>query len=246
MLAREIAARFMTKFHILRSVFSAVLMLSIAACAQLPRDPHHTLDRIRQAKHMHVGLVENPPWVMHGTNGPDGVEVRLIQELSTRLGASPDWRWGGEQSGLEALKHFELDLLIGGLDAATPWSKEVGLTRPYYVERFLIGMPAGTEAPASLNDRPVSVISGEETAAYLSKKGAKVIRVANLRGASAPVAAPEWRLWQLGLIPRKPELLAKRHVMATPPGENAWLKQLQEFLATRQVGPLLQSTVTDK
>jgi hypothetical protein len=36
--------------------------------------------------------------------------------------------------------------------------------------------------------------------------------------------------------------------MAAPPGENAWLKQLQEFLAAThgQIGSLLKSTATDQ
>jgi hypothetical protein len=58
------------------------------------------------------------------------------------------------------------------------------------------------------------------------------------------VAAPDWRLRQLGLTLTKFELDRKKHVMAVPPGENGWLKRVQEFVDSRQgeVTGLLQKT----
>jgi hypothetical protein len=50
------------------------------------------------------------------------------------------------------------------------------------------------------------------------------------------------------MAPAGPELFTRKHVMAAPPGENAWLKQLQEFLSTSngQVRNLLESTLVDQ
>src|SRR4051812_24522283 len=36
--------------------FTVTLVLSLAACNSLPRDPNHTLDRVRKEKHIRVGL----------------------------------------------------------------------------------------------------------------------------------------------------------------------------------------------
>jgi hypothetical protein len=78
---------------------------------------------------------------------------------------------------LEALKRFELDLVIGNLDAKTPWKKEIAFTRPYFTER---------------------VAGGSE----------------------------------------------REHVMAAPPGENAWLKRVGDFLQSHRssVPALLQAS----
>lgn len=105
------------------------------------------MERVRQQKRMRVGLVENAPWVRHGQGDPSGAEVQLVRDFATSLGAAPEWFWGGEQQHLEALERFELDLVIGGLDASTPWAQKIGLTRQYYTERILVGIPAGTPNP---------------------------------------------------------------------------------------------------
>ncbi len=229
-----------------RSTVAGVLtaVLHSAGCGNLPRDPEHTLQRVQTQKHVRVGLVENPPWVIHGSGGPDGAEVRLVRRLAESLGAAPDWYWGGEQQHMEALRHFELDLVIGGLDAATPWAKTVGLTRPYFTERISVAVPPGVPLPDSLKALSVAGSAGEEAAAYLRKKDARPVRVADLTHVSGPAAGPEWQLRKLGMTLTGFHLLEKKHVIAAPPGENGWLKRIQEFLAAHQgeVPTLLQQS----
>ena len=64
-----------------------------------------------------------------------------------------------------------------------------------------------------------------------------------LKGANGPVAGPDWRLERLGFVPTNLELLRRKHVMATPPGENGWLKLLGDFLYEQrgEVRGLLQT-----
>ncbi len=223
---------------------AAALLLAVmaAGCGNLPRDPKHTSERVEQQKHVRVGLVENPPWVRHGAAGPDGAEVKLIERFASSLGAAPDWFWGGEQEHMEALQHYELDLVAGGLEASSPWAKKVGLTRPYFTERIVVGVPAGAPQPERLKGLQVVVAGGAESAAYLQKNDATPIRVSDLSRVSGAAAGPEWRLRQLGLTPTRFELLTKDYVLAAPPGENGWLKRIQEFLGTQksQVAGLLQ------
>jgi polar amino acid transport system substrate-binding protein len=224
---------------------SLVLLVVVASgCGSLPRDPKKTLERVRQQKHVNVGLVENPPWVVRTGSEPEGAEVRLVREFAASLGATPDWFWGGEQQHLEALERFELDMVVGGLDATAPWAKKIGLTRPYFIEPILVGVPADAHPPESLKGLRVAVKSGEAAAAYLLQKHATPVRVSEFRGLHEPVAAPDWRLRQLGLTLTKFELDRKKHVMAVPPGENGWLKRVQEFVDSRQgeVTGLLQKT----
>src|SRR3954451_16104876 len=82
---------------------------------------------------MRVCLVENPQWVVRGMGEPVGPEVDLAHLFASRFAARPQWFWGGEQKHMEALRRFELDLVVGGLDDRTPWPKSVGITRPDFV-----------------------------------------------------------------------------------------------------------------
>ena len=202
-------------------------LLAGSGCASLPRDPEHTLERVRQTGRVRVGVVDNPPW--------SGAEVEMARQFAASLGASPEWIPGGEQRHMQALERYELDLLIGGIEATTPWAKKVGLTRPYFTERIVVGVPAGMPAPGSLEGQKVAVKAGEEAGAYLHKKGAAVVRVTTLAPHTA-AAAPDWRLPQLGLVATRFELVKKEHVMAVPPGENGWLRRLQIFLAEHESG----------
>jgi polar amino acid transport system substrate-binding protein len=225
----------------------AVLLpaLSGFGCGDLPRDPKHTLSRVLERKKVRVGLVENPPWVLHGADGPAGAEVVLARRFAESLGATPEWFWGGEQRHMEALENFEMDLLIGGLEASTPWSKKVGLTRPYFVERMLVGIPPGSPAPVSLKGQQIAVKAGDDLAASVQKKGAEPLQVPEI-SPNVATAAADWRIAQLGLVPTRFELGAKRHIVAVPPGENGWLRRIQIFLATQRgdVPGLLQRAGT--
>jgi polar amino acid transport system substrate-binding protein len=212
----------------MRTSVVSILLLA-AACNTLPRDPERTSERARQGV-MRVGLVEDPPWVVRTAGEPAGAEVELVRRFAGRLGANPQWFWGSEQQHMEALRRFELDLVIAGLDDRTPWKKTVGITRPYYEERVAIGVPPSTPWPTKLAHVTVATEAGDETAGYLRKKNAEPQRVGSLKGASGPVAAPAWRLERLGFVPTNLVLLTRKHIMATPPGENGWLKLLGDFL----------------
>jgi polar amino acid transport system substrate-binding protein len=113
------------------------LGVALTAC-DLPRDPEGTAARVRGAA-LRVGLVENAPWVVHGADGPTGVEVDLVRALASDLGATPQWTWGGEQRLLQSLADFELDVVVGGLTDDTPWSSDVGLTGDFLEERIVRG-----------------------------------------------------------------------------------------------------------
>jgi hypothetical protein len=60
------------------------------------------------------------------------VEPALVRALAEELHARVEWRPGGESVLLPLLKQRKLDLVIAGLDAKTPWSKAVGISRPYH------------------------------------------------------------------------------------------------------------------
>ena len=224
-----------------------VVCLSGASCNNLPRDPKETLKHV-QGGRLRVGLVENPPWVIRTAGEPQGAEVELVRQLAQSLGATPEWHWGSEQRHMEALEHYELDLLIGGITDQTAWSKYVGLTSPFYEERFIVGAPPSMTQPESLKGLNVTVRSGERGGDYLEREGALVERVDDIKGARGAAAGPAWRLEQMGFFATKFKLYSEKHVWCTAPGENAWIKRLDEFLSAQRplVAGLLKQEVAGK
>lgn len=221
-----------------RLVFASVALLLTSflnlACGTLPRDPAGTSARVHQYQQIRVGLVDNPPWVVRTDHEPAGVEVALIRKFASSLGARAKWFWGSEETHMEALEEFELDVVLSGLDASTPWSKQVGLTRPYYDEIVTVGAPSGTPVPGELRGLKVTVREGDATAAFIRRKGAIDERAEDIWNVTGLLAAPTWLLNKRGLTPAKFILFKKKHVMAVPPGENGWLKRLQAYLEEQE------------
>ena len=104
-------------------------LLALIGC-DLPHDPEGTYQRVRGGM-LRVGITEHPPWTDWRDSTPTGIEVELVQQFADRLDAEIEWTRSSESELLRALHRRELDLVVGGLTASTPWSDQVGLTRPY-------------------------------------------------------------------------------------------------------------------
>jgi polar amino acid transport system substrate-binding protein len=230
----------------LKRILITLLALSIFGCTSLPRDPKETLRQIH-SRPVRVGLVEHPPWVVRTNGEPAGVEVDLIRNFASELGTTTDWHWGGEQEQLEALQHYQLDVVIGGLTDRTPWAKYVGLTSPYFKETYHVAIPPGSQLQ-NIKGAEVSVEKGDPVAAELEDKGARVVRVDDSTKVNGPVAAPDWELEQMSFTVTNEELDSLQHVIAVPPGENALVKRLDEFLYKKrfEMKNLLQQQVAKK
>jgi len=122
-------------------VFTAVpltgllLILLLSGCEQWPADPRDSLASIHERGTLRVGVVEHVPWViLTDPAAPGGLEGQLVTEFAEQLGVDVDWYRDGVEQQIEALKNFELDLLIGGFTAANPWQAEVAQTFVYFSE----------------------------------------------------------------------------------------------------------------
>lgn len=209
-----------------------IIMLIGAQC-NLPRDPKGTLERVRGGT-IRVGVAESKPWIERTGDEPTGVEADLVRQFARSLGARPAWKWGALEDHLEALEHYELDLVVGGLTQATPWRKKLGLTRSYFVEHLVVGVPSSIAVPEKLDGVRVAVQQGSALAAILAQQGAIPVRADSLPLPDLPVAAPAWQLEAWGLRRSGAVLHEVRHVMAAPPGENAWITHLELFLTDRR------------
>ena len=116
-----------------RIVALAVILATMlsAGCATFPADPEDTLERVTGGV-LRVGVSPNPPHTeVRGTAEPEGSEVVLVRDFAATLPAEIEWTVGGEQMLILALEHGDLDLVIGGLTADTPWAEHAAITKPY-------------------------------------------------------------------------------------------------------------------
>lgn len=126
--------------------------LALTGCTGIPKDPDGTLDRVEQSHILRVGASPSEGRVTLTTPDapPTGPEPDLASEFATTLGATVQWRSGGEEELVTAMEAGELDLLIGGLTDATPWTKRVSVTRSYATTtragepvKHVMAVPAG-------------------------------------------------------------------------------------------------------
>lgn len=104
----------------------------LAACGgRFPADSAGSLDRAEGGT-LRVGVSPHPPFTeATGDGAVSGSEVDLMRSFCTAIDAEPQWHVGAEGMLAQSLHDGELDVLIGGLDASSPWQSEIALTRPY-------------------------------------------------------------------------------------------------------------------
>jgi polar amino acid transport system substrate-binding protein len=207
-----------------------LLALILTACG-IPRDPGGTLDRVSGGT-MRVGLTEAPPWVELG-EAPDGIEVRLVESLAAELGAEIEWVQGSEEELFTALEVHELDLVIGGITATTPWSSVAAPTHPYLTTASLVAVPEGSDVPDDIAGLEVAVEANTEIAGALRKTDARVVEVSDIEDQDGPVAIANYLTDDLGVVDTGIRLGESDHVFAVPMGENDWMTTIERFLLER-------------
>ncbi|ASK34179.1 hypothetical protein CEK62_07185 [Alcanivorax sp. N3-2A] len=218
----------------------ALAVLLLAAGCRYPRDVEQTLQRV-QGGVLDVGLTENEPWVVRGAE-PGGVEVVLVRRLARQLNARVRWHWGAESELIPALRDRQIDLLVGGL-VESPWlMDQVALIKPYQESRVTVGFAAGAAMPPSLEGVRVAVPVINKVFLALRDEGAIARRYADRPPTGEPLAAADWWLRAHGYRPGPWTLITDKHVVALPPGENAWLLRVQKhFSDAADVDALLRA-----
>jgi polar amino acid transport system substrate-binding protein len=215
-------------------VVAALLAVGAAGCG-IPRDPEGTLDRVRGGT-LRAGITASEPWTTLEGGRPGGVEVELVEQFAHELGAKVEWVDGSEAELIGALEVRELDLVVGGLTADTPWQSKAAITRSYATTRVVVAVPASQPPPGDIAGLRVAVEAGSDAAGILEDKTdavpVRVPDVTQVKGSA--VAVDEWLLDNLGLRDTGVHLSKAKHVMATPLGENAFLVRLERFLIAHQ------------
>jgi polar amino acid transport system substrate-binding protein len=214
---------------------TAGLVAVLAAGCGVPRDPESTLDTVRGGT-LRAGITASDPWTTLEGGRPGGVEVELVERFARELGARVEWVDGSEANLIGALEVRELDLVIGGLTADTPWQRKAAITRSYATTRVVVAVPASQPPPDDIAGVRVAVEAGTDAAGILEEKTdaipVRVPDVTKVKGSA--VAIDEWLLADLDLRDTGVHLIKTKHVMATPLGENAFLVRLERFLIANQ------------
>lgn len=209
-------------------------VIGLGAC-QYPRDPEGTLNRVEGGT-LRVGVVENEPWVkLAPGKEPAGVEPELVRRFADEIDAEIEWVEGPESELVEAMRGYQIDLLIGGLTRGSPWQKEVALTRPYVDTEIEFGVPPGEEVPGDLSGVEVWVERNSEAAALLEQEEeeADAVYFDEIEEVDGLALLHTYDIDAIGYERTANIFRDDEHAMAVPSGENAFLVELENFLLDR-------------
>lgn len=117
-----------------RRVFGVPLLvvaLCTAGCGvTVPTDPEGTLDHVRGGE-LRAGASPSGELVVVEGDEVGGSLAELVEGLADTLDADVTWTVGSEEDLVDALEAGELDVAIGGMTDATPWTQRVAATRGY-------------------------------------------------------------------------------------------------------------------
>ena len=114
-----------------RVVAVAALSLALAGCGiQIPADPDGTLDRVTGGE-LRVGASPSGDLVTVVGDRVGGSLAELVEGFADAHDAEVVWTVDSEEDLVADLTAGRLDLAVGGMTAATPWSAQVSVTRGY-------------------------------------------------------------------------------------------------------------------
>ncbi len=97
------------------------LLLMVAGCNDLPRDPAGTTERVKRSGSILVGMVAGDDYQ---------VADAILQRVASRNEADVRVYAGSAEELLTALEKGRLDLVYGEFAKSSPWSRRVHLSPP--------------------------------------------------------------------------------------------------------------------
>lgn len=108
----------------MKSLLIVAASVGLVGCDALPRDPDHTLERVRSERLFRVGIIAD------GDGAIDGQGAAFIARVSQATGAKAAVRQGASEPLLLDLKAGKLDLVLGQVSPDSPWAPEVAILAP--------------------------------------------------------------------------------------------------------------------
>jgi DNA-binding transcriptional LysR family regulator len=113
------------------SVPLLVIALCVSGCGlTIPSDPQGTLERVRHGE-LRAGASASGSLVTVDGTEVGGPLAELVEGFADSVDARVTWTVGSEEDLVDELENGDLDLAIGGMTEATPWSDRVAVTRAY-------------------------------------------------------------------------------------------------------------------
>jgi polar amino acid transport system substrate-binding protein len=216
-----------------RLVILLLLAAGLLVGCQYPRDPDGTLDRVRGGT-LVVGWTVSEPWV--AAEG-EGLEPDLMHELARTLDADIEWVEMPEQEMVEALERKTIDIAIGGFTNDSLLKRKVSLSRSYVSTHLEVATEDGGDIADDLEGVRVAVLAHSPGEGRLRQATKAIVLptddITDVPEGAGAVAAWDFELDDLGLRQTSKELVKERHVVALPPGENAWQVEVEHFLLDR-------------
>ena len=147
----------------MKTRIAAFCLCMLCACSLDPADPDGTLDRVR-AGTLRVGIAARAPWTDVVRGRPSGIEATLAEDFARAHGAHVAWVPGETHDLIESLEEHDVDLVVAGLTADSPFADRVALTRPYATVHTLPGSPDAVAAAtpgAQVEEHVIAAPMGE-------------------------------------------------------------------------------------
>ena len=116
-------------------------MLLFYTSCNLPKDQKSSWEKAT-TQGLKVGVIENPPFTSKTDNSFSGSEIDIVNSFASANNLQVSYHGGNESDLIEKLEKYELDILIGGFDKKSVWSKKAGFTRAYDKKHVLL-VPKG-------------------------------------------------------------------------------------------------------
>ena len=105
-----------------QTAFLLASFVLVCGCDNFPRDPNHTLERIRSGAPMRVGVAAS----LDGKNTGVALLERLADEEKSSLVLQKD----SYEALLRDLETGRLDAVVGSFAETSPWKRRVVLSNP--------------------------------------------------------------------------------------------------------------------
>lgn len=125
----------------LPTLLCAASALLAVGCADLPKDPRGTTERVARERQVRVGVIASPAGIADANRA-------LIGRVAAATGARPVVETDAAEPLLVRLGEGELDLVVGEFERKGPWSTHVHIL-PALASRRVAGQEIATGAAAS-------------------------------------------------------------------------------------------------
>jgi polar amino acid transport system substrate-binding protein len=175
----------------------AALALIVAACQRAPAPPQSTLDRVKAAGVVRVGIrFDNPPLSYIDADGNwAGFDVDLANELAKRLGVRIEPVKVDETTRISFLQEGKIDMAVASMNHTRKREEAVDFSLTYFWDHqtFLVRADSGIAALEELFGKKVALNAGSSAIdawkKYVAERGGPAPEIVEFTDKVAAVQA---------------------------------------------------------